>query len=120
MSYTKDNKIAIVKKVKGLLESVIGNLQTKIRLSELLAKQIPYEYHYLSSIFSQMEGVTIEQYFIQLKIERIKDLLAEGKLSISEISHQCGYSSPAHLTNQFKRTTGATPSQFKLSQVKKK
>lgn len=114
----KINNVAIVTKVKALLELAVSDLQSKIKLSELLADKIPYEYHYISSVFSQVEGITIEKYFIKLKIDLIKVLLKEGKLSISEISHRCGYSSPAHLTNQFKRTTGFTPSEYKLNQRK--
>lgn len=115
----KINNAAIVAKVKALLDIAASDLQRKIKLSEFLAVKMPYEYHYVSSVFSQVEGITIEQYFINLKINVIKDLLKEGQLSISEISYKCGYSSPAHLTNQFKRTTGVTPSEFKLTHSKK-
>lgn len=119
MSNLKDNKAVIVAKVKAQLEVVSSDLQRKIKLGEFLATHLPYEYHYLSSVFSQAEGITIEQYFIKLKINVIKKLLQEGKFSIGEISYKCGYSSPAHLTTQFKRTTGLTPTEFKLKHRKK-
>jgi AraC-like DNA-binding protein len=119
MPNLNDNKSAIVKKVKAQLEVASSDLQKKIKLSEFLVTHLPYEYHYLSSVFSQAEGITIEQYFIKLKINEIKKLLQAGKLSISEISYKCGYSSPAHLTNQFKRTTGLTPTEYKLKLRKK-
>ena len=112
MSQTRDNKAAIVSRIKALLINATADLQKKIKLSEYLAFHMPYDYHYLSAIFSQVEESTIEQYFITLKINRIKELLQDGKFSISEISYKCGYSSPAHLTNQFKKATGITPSEF--------
>ena len=112
----KVSNATIVAKVKTLLETAVSELQNKIKLSEFLARKIPYEYHYISSVFSQAEGITIEGYFIRLKITLIKELLKKGDVSISEISHRCGYSSPAHLTNQFKRTTGITPSKFRSMQ----
>jgi AraC-like DNA-binding protein len=117
-SVISDSRANIVRKVKSLLEETIDKLQNKIKLSEYLSSAVPYEYHYLSGVFSQVEGKSIEQFFIGLKIERIKELLKDEKLSISEIAYLCGYSSPAHLTNQFKRTTGYTPSEYKIQFLK--
>lgn len=112
MSQPSDNKAVIARRVKTLLMSAIADLQKKIKLNQYLSANMPYDYHYLSAVFSQEEEMTIEQYFITLKIDKIKELLKDGKLSISEISYRCGYSSPAHLTNQFKKATGKTPSAF--------
>lgn len=112
-----DGKAEITVKVKSLLESVLETdpLDLKLKLSEYLADKMRYEYHYLSSLFSQMEGTTIEQFFIQMKVAKIKELIEEDKLTLSQISYKFGYSSPAHLTNQFKKITGMTPTEYKKS-----
>jgi len=111
----EDNRANIIAKVKSLLENLIAedSFTMKFKVSEYLASRMTYEYHYLSGLFSQLEGVTIEKFLIQLKIERIKELIQQGNLNLSEISHQFGYSSPAHLTNQFKKTEGITPSEYR-------
>lgn len=110
-----DGKAEITVQVKQLLEIVLigDTLDLKLKISEYLAENMRYEYHYLSSLFSQMEGTTIEQYFIKLRVEKIKELIAEGKLSLSQISYKFGYSSPAHLSNQFKKITGLAPTNYK-------
>ena len=115
-----DNRLKSVVKIKSLL---IGLLETdsfdlKIKLSEYLAEKLHYEYHYLSNLFSEVAGSTIENYFIRLKVEKVKELVEQGKLSLSEISYKLGYSSPAHLTNQFKRITGITPTGYKRLNVR--
>lgn len=84
-----------------------------INLSDYLSKHMAYEYNYLSSLFSSVEGVTLERYFILQKIEKVKELLVYGELSLTEIAFQTGYSSLAHLSNQFKSVTGLSPSHFK-------
>ena len=112
MTQPKVHRAAIVSRIKDLLTAATGDLQKKIKLSDYLTAAVPYDYHYLSAVFSQVEKTTIEQHYITLKIERVKKMLEAGELSISEISYKCGYSSPAHLTNQFKKSTGKTPSQF--------
>lgn len=111
----EDSKASIVSKVKRLLEKLTSgeSLDSKTRMSDFLATHTTYEYHYLSSVFSQLEGLTIERFFIQLKVERIKEQIEQGSLTLSEIAYKCGYSSPAHLTNQFKKVTGMTPSVYR-------
>lgn len=94
-----------------LLEADVYDL--KLKLSEYLSVKLNYEYHYLSNVFSELEGTTIEKYFILLKVEKIKEYIEYGELSLSEISYAMGYSSPAHLTNQFKQIMGYTPSHYK-------
>lgn len=81
--------------------------------SELISKHLHHDYSYLSNLFSEVEGITIEQYIINQRIEKVKELLVYGELSLSQIAFQLGYSSTAHLSNQFKKLTGLTPSQFK-------
>ncbi len=78
-----------------------------------LSKELGYDYHYLSALFSSVENVTIEQYTILQRIERVKELLRYGDLTLSEIAFKTGYSSVQHLSNQFRKTTGMTPSHFK-------
>jgi AraC-like DNA-binding protein len=83
------------------------------RFSELLSQHLHHDYSYLSKLFSEVEGITIEQYVINQKIEKVKELLLYDELSLSQIAFQLGYSSTAHLSAQFKKLTGFTPSQFK-------
>jgi len=85
----------------------------KYKFSAHLADALAKDHNYLSSLFSSVEGVTIEHYLISQKIERVKELLVYDELSLSEIAHQLGYSSVQHLSNQFKKETGLTPSHFK-------
>lgn len=85
----------------------------KLKFSAFLSDQLHKDYNHLSHLFSDVEGTTIEQYLILQKIERVKELLVYDELSLSEISHELGYSSVQHLSNQFKKVTGLTPSHFK-------
>jgi AraC-like DNA-binding protein len=81
----------------------------------MLAEEMHYEYNYLSSLFSSVEGITLEQYIIRQKIEKAKELLFYGELNLSEIARSLDYSSVAHLSAQFKKITGFTPSELKRS-----
>ncbi|WP_236973737.1 helix-turn-helix domain-containing protein [Membranihabitans maritimus] len=81
--------------------------------SELISEKLPYNYTYISNLFSSLEGITLEQFIIQTKVERIKELLLYGELSIKEIAYKLDYSSTASLSNQFKKHTGFTPSEYK-------
>jgi AraC family transcriptional regulator len=81
--------------------------------SENLSRELGHDYHYLSSLFSSVENVTIEQYTILQRIERVKELLRYGDMTLSEIAYKTGYSSVQHLSNQFRKVTGMTPSHFK-------
>ncbi len=87
--------------------------EKKWKLSEYLIHHIPNEYTYLSSLFSEVEGRTIENYFIEQRIEKVKELLVYNQLNLSEIAVEMDYSSVAHLSAQFKKITGLTPSHFK-------
>jgi AraC family transcriptional regulator len=87
--------------------------QPKKNYSELLSQHLHHDYSHLSNLFSEVEGITIEQYIINQKIEKVKELLMYDELSLSQIALQLGYSSTAHLSAQFKKLTGFTPSQFK-------
>ena len=111
-----DNKKSrIIERIKGLLiERVKADPDDATdTLSHYLSSQLHLDYSYLSNLFSSIEGTTIEKYFIAQKIERAKELLVYDELSLSEIAFQLGYSSVQHLSNQFKKVTGLTPSHFK-------
>lgn len=89
-----------------------------LKISEYLVGKIPQEYNYLSRLFSETEGITIEQYLIHQKVERAKELIVYDELSLTEIAYKLGYSSPAHLSSQFKKITGMSPKVFRGLQSK--
>lgn len=91
----------------------VSEAEKKIKLSAYLADKLHHEYTYLSNLFSTIEGRTIENYFIEQRIEKAKELLVYGEQTLSEIADALGYSSVAHLSGQFKKVTGLTPSHFK-------
>jgi len=111
-----DRKQQLVEAVKNIIITTIHHSplnEMRENFSTLLSRQLHRDYHYLSSLFSEIEQLTIEQYIIQQKIERVKELLVYDELSLSEIAYQLGYSSVAHLSAQFKKVTGLTPSRFR-------
>jgi len=91
----------------------LGMDNENLKLSSFITKKIPYDYSYLSDLFSSIEGKTTEQFFILQRIEKVKELLVYDQLSLTEISYQTGFSSVHHLSAQFKKVTGLTPSHFK-------
>lgn len=94
---------------------------SRLKFSNYLSEKLDYEYAYLTSVFSEVKGITIEQYIIINKIERVKELILYNELSLSEIAHKLHYSSIAHLSGQFKKVTGLSPSFFKkLAQNRKR
>jgi AraC-like DNA-binding protein len=90
-----------------------SDAKPKVNYSDLIGERLHHDYTYLSNLFSSVEGTTIEKYIIEQKIERVKELLVYDELSLAEIADQLGYSSVAHLSSQFKKVTGLTPSYFK-------
>jgi AraC family transcriptional regulator len=105
----EDIKIAIL----DLINHQLKNEVEKISFSKYLTDKFYSSYQHISSVFSSKEGITIEKYYINQKIEKAKELLVYDELTLSEISYKLGYSSVQHLSNQFKKTTGFTPSEFK-------
>ena len=104
--------------IEGIKTFIINSVhykdeQPKKNYSLLLSQHLHHNYSHLSNLFSQVEGITIEQYIINQKIEKVKELLLYKELSLSQIALQLGYSSTAHLSAQFKKITGMTPSTFK-------
>lgn len=112
-----DKKSQVVEKVKTLIINLVRtkNNDLRINLSDYLTQHLTQDYGSLSSLFSETEGTTIEKYFINQKIERVKELLVYDEFTLSEIAHQLHYSSVAHLSNQFKKVTGLSPTNFKNS-----
>lgn len=110
-----DKDVQKIEKIKNTLTQVVlaGEVPESFALTRFLAETMEGEYTQLSHLFSSLEGVTIEKYFINLKIEKVKEWLSYGELNLSEASFKLGYSSVQHLSAQFKKTTGMTPSQYK-------
>ena len=111
-----DKKSRIIEQIKNKIIEIVHyqNNAAKYNLSEILSKETHHEYNYLSNLFSEIEGTTIEKYFIAQKIEKVKELILYDELSLSEIADRLNYSSVAYLSNQFKKVTGLTPSFFIL------
>ncbi len=111
-----DKTAKIIDNIKTLIIDLIyqdGLEEMNINLSEYLVQKLNHDYSYLSTLFSSVESITIEKYFILQKIERVKELLIYDELTLSEIAYRLGYSNVQYLSNQFKKITGMSPSQFK-------
>lgn len=119
-----DDKISqTIERIKNLIVALVHYQDAKLQvnLSTYLSADLQQDYSALSNLFSEKEGMTIEHYFIAQKIERVKELLLYNELTLSEIAYQLHYSTVGHLSNQFKKNTGLTPTQFKQSnEVKRK
>ena len=115
-----DKKTKTVERIKNLIVDLVHhkNNELKINLSDYLAENLNQDYNSLSNLFSEIENTTIEKYFISQKIEKVKELLIYNELSLSEIADILNYSNVAHLSNQFKKITGFTPTSFKQSKDK--
>lgn len=110
-----DRKSRLIESIKKHVIALVRERDQleKVKLSDYLGEHLHHDYTYLSNLFSAVEGVTIEQYFIHQKIERAKELLVYDELTLTEIADRLGYSSVAHLSRQFKKVTGLTPTHFK-------
>ncbi len=117
-----DKKSRTIEKIKTLIIDLVyqKNNQINMNLSEYLSTQLSQDYSTLSNLFSEVENVTIEKYFISQKIEKVKELLVYDELTLSEIAFQLNYSTVAYLSNQFKKVTGFSPSHYKLLKDKKR
>ena len=115
-----DKKNRTVERIKTVVIDLVYNKNNVLNgnLSDYLANDLAQDYSALSNLFSEIEGITIERYFIAQKIERVKELLTYDELTLSEIAIQLQYSNVAHLSHQFKKTTGFTPTYFKRLKVK--
>ena len=110
-----DKKSILVEKIKMIIIELVHytDEQIKVNLSDYLSEKLNYNYTYLANLFSEVKGTTIEKFYLHHKIERVKELLVYNELNLSEIAYKLNYSSVAHLSNQFKKITGLTPSHFK-------
>lgn len=118
-----DKKNILIEKIKAVIIEMIhySDQVPKVNDSDYISQKLNYDYTYLSNTFSEVKGITIQQYIILHKIEKVKELLIYDELTLTEIAHRLHYSSVAHLSNQFKKVTGLTPTYFKeLKQVREK
>lgn len=117
-----DKKSILIEKIKNVIVELVHYTDDELRVnfSEFLSEKLKYDYTYLSNLFTEVQGTTIEKFIIFHKIERVKELIVYDELNLSEIAFKLHYSSVAHLSNQFKKTTGLTPSHFRKLKEKKR
>jgi len=118
----EDKKNILIEKIKTIIIELVHytDRQIKVNLSLYLSEKLNYDYTYLANIFSEAHGNTIEHFLLNHRVERAKELLVYDELNITEIAHKLHYSSVAHLSNQFKKITGLTPSQYKHLKIRKR
>lgn len=117
-----DKRAILIEKIKTIIIDMVHHSEEiiKVNLSVYLSEKLDYDYVYMANLFSEVQGTTIAQFLISHKIERIKELIIYDELSISEIAWKMNYSSVAHLSNQFKKVTGLSPSHFKQLKNKRR
>jgi len=110
-----DKKRVLIEKIKNIIVDLVyySEKQPRINLSNFLSEKLNYDYTYLANLFSENQSTTIEHFFLNHKIERVKELLVYEDISLTEISYKLHYSSVGHLSNQFKKMTGLSPSKYK-------
>ncbi|MDO9186525.1 MAG: AraC family transcriptional regulator [Bacteroidia bacterium] len=117
-----DKRAVLIEKIKNVIIEMVHHSDEMIKMnfSDFLSEKLNHDYTYLANLFSEVQGTTIEQFIISHKIERIKELMIYGELNITEIAWKMNYSSVAHLSNQFKKVTGLSPSHFKQLKDKRR
>lgn len=117
-----DKKAMLIEKINNVITEMIhySDEAPKMNYSDYISDKLKYDYTYLSNLFSEVKGITIQQFIIIHKIERAKELLLYDEMNLTEISYKLHYSSVAHLSNQFKKVTGLSPSQFKSLKDKRR
>ncbi|WP_310556690.1 helix-turn-helix transcriptional regulator [Flavobacterium sp.] len=117
-----DKKAILIEKIKNIVIQMIHHSEEiiKVNFSDYLSDKLDHNYTYLANMFSEVQGMTIEHFIISHKIERIKELIIYGEHNITEIAWKMGYSSVAHLSSQFKKATGLSPSHFKQQKDKRR
>ncbi len=117
-----DKRAMLIEKIKNVIVQMVHHSDEMIKMnfSDFLSEKMNHDYTYLANLFSEVQGTTIEQFIISHKIERIKELIIYGELNITEIAWKMNYSSVAHLSNQFKKVTGLSPSHFKQLKDKRR
>jgi AraC-like DNA-binding protein len=117
-----DKKSILIEKIKTIIIQMVHHSEEdlKINFSEYLSEKLHHNYNYIANLFSEVQGVTIEHFIINHKVEKIKELMIYGELTITEIAYKMNYSSVAHLSTQFKKVTGLSPSHFKQLKDKRR
>lgn len=117
-----DKKSILVEKTRSAIIELVhySEDQIKVNLSDFLSEKLNYNYTYLANLFSEVKGITIEKFYLTHKIERVKELIVYDELNLSEIAYRMNYSSVAHLSNQFKKFPGLTPTHFKMLKAKRR
>lgn len=117
-----DKKSVLIQKIKNVIVELVHYTEEplNINFSDYLSQKLDYDYTYLANLFSEVQGITIEKFIISHKIERVKELLVYNELNLTEIAYLMHYSSVAHLSTQFKKVTGLTPSHFKQLREKRR
>ena len=117
-----DKKSILVEKIKSAIIELVHYTvdQIKVNLSDYLSEKLDYDYTYLANLFSEVKGITIEKFYLTHKIEKVKELIVYDELNLTEIAFKMHYSSVSHLSNQFKKYTGLTPSHFKKLKNKRR
>ena len=117
-----DKRAMMIEKIKNVIVEMIhySDELPKTNFSDFLGEKLNYDYTYLANLFSEVQGTTIEQFIIAHKIERVKELIIYGEMNITEIANKMNYSSVAHLSAQFKKVTGLSPSHFKQLKDKRR
>lgn len=117
-----DKKSILIEKIKNTIIEMVHHSEEIIQVSfsAYLSEKLKHDYTYMANLFSEFQGTTIEQFIILHKVEKIKELLIYGELNITEIAYKMNYSSNAHLSSQFKKVTGLTPSHFKQLKEKRR
>ena len=117
-----DKKAMLIERIKNVIVEMVHYADEfiKVNFSDYLSEKLNYDYTYMANLFSEVQGTTIEQFIISHKVERIKELIIYGEWNITEIAHRMNYSSVAHLSSQFKKVTGLSPSHFKQLKDKRR
>jgi AraC-like DNA-binding protein len=117
-----DTKAILIERIINVIIQMVHHTEEmiKINFSEFLSEKLNHDYNYMSKIFSEVKGITIQQFIIVHKVEKIKELLLYGEINLTEISYKLNYSSVSHLSNQFRKVTGLSPSDFKHLKGKKR
>jgi len=117
-----DKKAVLIEKIKNIIIEMVHykDEMIKTNFSDYLSEKLNHDYTYMANLFSEVQGTSIEQFIISHKVERIKELIIYGELNITEIAWKMNYSSVAHLSNQFKKVTGLSPSHFKQMKDKRR
>lgn len=117
-----DKKSILVEKIKGVIIELVHytDEQIKVNLSDYISEKLSLDYTYIANLFAEVKGTTIENFYLKHKIEKVKELIVYDQLNLTEIAYKMHYSSVAHLSNQFKKITGLTPTHFKKLKKKRR